>query len=282
VLLSNPAVQAKLEKRFVMAWESVGSVPKVTIDFGNGKKMERTLGGNSLFTVLLPNGRVVDALPGVYTPEDFLRNIQGIENVLSRSGGLDGVELNPKMIYSYHKELSGYGQGRKISVSKRGVESPLLGRLVVGMPDDRLAFVQQEKNLIVRSIPLLSKSPLKPRPLPVIPEELKELANLEAEFEKASARIVDVSKIPGAAVETGTIGSQAVKSPEMAGQEAVVRDSVTNQQLTRPVVHLYLASLGEYLPEMANCRDVIYERVLHTPLNDPYLGLRNVLLPGTK
>ena len=41
--------------------------PKVTIDFGNGKTLERTLTGNSAHLVLDVDGRPVDALPGLFS-----------------------------------------------------------------------------------------------------------------------------------------------------------------------------------------------------------------------
>src|SRR5437763_15826444 len=50
----------------------VRPVPQVTIDFGDGRKLKRTLGGNTVIEICLPDGRVVDAFPGLYTPEDFL------------------------------------------------------------------------------------------------------------------------------------------------------------------------------------------------------------------
>ena len=73
-----------LQDRYVLCWQSVRDVPKVTIDFGGGKVLERTLKGNTAFYLCRPDGRVVDILPGVYTPEDFLSE-------LGRTGGRYGV-----------------------------------------------------------------------------------------------------------------------------------------------------------------------------------------------
>ena len=52
--------------------QSVRPVPKVTIDFGDGRKLERTLTGNSAHYVLDANGRPLDVLPGLYGPQEFL------------------------------------------------------------------------------------------------------------------------------------------------------------------------------------------------------------------
>jgi hypothetical protein len=52
-------------------WQSVRPVPKVTIDFGDGRRIERTLTGNSVHVVLDRDGRPVDALPGLFSPDVF-------------------------------------------------------------------------------------------------------------------------------------------------------------------------------------------------------------------
>ena len=52
--------------------KSVRPVPKVTIDFGGGRKLERTLTGNSIHYVLDADGRPVEAIPGLYGPQAFL------------------------------------------------------------------------------------------------------------------------------------------------------------------------------------------------------------------
>lgn len=56
----------------ILAWDKVRPVPQVTIDFGNGKVLHRTLKGSTVIYLCRPDGRVVDAYPGVYTPQDFL------------------------------------------------------------------------------------------------------------------------------------------------------------------------------------------------------------------
>jgi hypothetical protein len=48
-------------------------VPIVTIDFGDGRRITKPLTGNSLHLVIDPAGRPVDALPGLFDPETFLR-----------------------------------------------------------------------------------------------------------------------------------------------------------------------------------------------------------------
>ena len=71
VLYSNADVSSYLRESYVLHWQSVRPVPTVTIDFGDGRKLERTLTGNSIHYILDAEGRPIDALPGLYGPKAF-------------------------------------------------------------------------------------------------------------------------------------------------------------------------------------------------------------------
>ncbi len=70
-LYADPAVSQLLRDRFVLHWESVRPVPIITIDYGDGRTVKRTITGNSLHYVHLPNGVLVDALPGLMDRDTF-------------------------------------------------------------------------------------------------------------------------------------------------------------------------------------------------------------------
>jgi hypothetical protein len=70
-LYANESVSQKLRDDFVLHWQSVRPVPRVTIDFGDGRKLERTLTGNSAHFLLDATGRPLDVLPGLYGPQAF-------------------------------------------------------------------------------------------------------------------------------------------------------------------------------------------------------------------
>lgn len=73
LLYSNTEVSKYLRENYVLHWKSVRPAPKVTIDFGDGRKIERTLTGNSIHYILDENGAIIDALPGLYSPSGFLK-----------------------------------------------------------------------------------------------------------------------------------------------------------------------------------------------------------------
>ena len=71
-LYANAEVSKYLRAHFVLHWKSVRPVPRITIDFGDGRKLERTITGNSIHYILDSEGRPIDALPGLYGPKAFL------------------------------------------------------------------------------------------------------------------------------------------------------------------------------------------------------------------
>lgn len=70
-LYVDPAINTALRTRFVLHWKSVRPVPKVTIDFGGGRTLVKTLTGNSAHLVLDSDGRPVDVLPGLFSADVF-------------------------------------------------------------------------------------------------------------------------------------------------------------------------------------------------------------------
>lgn len=76
MLFSSDPVVKFIHDTFEPAWESLGPVPKVTIDFGNGKTITRTLNGNVATYVCLADGSVLDVLPGIYAPAEYRRQLE--------------------------------------------------------------------------------------------------------------------------------------------------------------------------------------------------------------
>ena len=72
-LYPNEAISQKLRESFVLHWHTVRPAPKITIDYGDGRTLVRTITGNSIHYVLDADGRPVDAIPGLYGPNAFLR-----------------------------------------------------------------------------------------------------------------------------------------------------------------------------------------------------------------
>src|SRR5262245_61740099 len=102
-LYANQEISAFLRDRFVLYWSSERPVPRVTIDYGDGRRLERTTTGNSAHYVLDAGGHVLDVLPGLYAPSAFRRELEGSLVLASRARGLSD-DARARVIADYHQQ----------------------------------------------------------------------------------------------------------------------------------------------------------------------------------
>lgn len=243
-LFKDPAFKELVSEDVIPAWEMVRAVPHIEIDMGDGKKITRTLRGNAVMYLCRPDGTVVDAFPGVYTAQDFLPMVRESIKLV----GLSDAEM-----LAYHKKNGGFPVNPNITRGKMAVESPTLS--------------------------LLGAKAITGQTAKHKPEESIERQN----FINAANVLRDMSLTPATAPEVTTLlaaNQPAGFQPADLGMQIVKSDSQANMQSTRPVVHLYFASL-KHAPTPKEARDEILENILHIPYKDPYFGLKDVLLPGT-
>jgi hypothetical protein len=86
VLYANNEVARHLRDHFILHWQSVRPVPIITIDFGDGRIIRRTITGNSIHYVLTADGQVVDGIPGLYGAKAFLRELGEAEAEITGAG----------------------------------------------------------------------------------------------------------------------------------------------------------------------------------------------------
>jgi hypothetical protein len=266
VSLSDPAVARLLNDAFVPCWESVRPVPQVTISFGDGRTLKRTLAGNTVISILLPDGHVVDAFPGVYTPAHLAGEINTTLAFLKeRAPSLkDGPP--PAEVLAWHRgqvAVAARSEALRTTMSKALVEAPLLN-----------ALGAQGGPVIVRVSP--SRVLTDKTPIPV--------TNPKAALEALSARLEDTSKraatVEQVKAQYAKLPPEEQLTPEQLGRKVVELDSTTNVRLVRPAVHLLFATYDR-LPTARECRDAVFKQILHVPVDDPYLGLTDALVPGT-
>ena len=83
-LYANAKVARVLHDQFVLHWSSERPVPKVTVDFGDGRKICSTVTGNSAHYLLDSDGNPLDVLPGLYSPDAFLAQLAGLRDLAQR------------------------------------------------------------------------------------------------------------------------------------------------------------------------------------------------------
>ena len=134
VLYANREVADTLRRDFILHWKSVRPVPKIIIDFGDGRVLERTITGNSIHYILEADGRVIDALPGLYGPKAFLKALTAAEHYggdlrafhaaqLQKPFALDAEDVRLDVS---SRELMRAKVASRLTMTKAAIEDPLL------------------------------------------------------------------------------------------------------------------------------------------------------------
>ncbi len=170
MLFADPKVQDFVRDHFVAAWESVRAVPIVTVDFGDGHPLRRTLNGNVATYVCAPDGRVIDIIPGLCDSETYLKCLSDALDLYARTHGDSAAlsEWHAKEVAfareaAMSAELGPIVTARRLDVSKALIEAPLKAAM---RRDQDLVAEDGRRNLVWRRPIvhlLLSRAGLRPR-----------------------------------------------------------------------------------------------------------------------
>lgn len=141
-LYPDARVAKLLRDEFVLLWTSERDVPRVTIDYGDGRQLLGTVTGNSMHVVLDADGRVLDALPGLYIPEVFVRELTATLQLARSLTGATAEERKDRLLSFWQTKLqqiwSDYGK------AEEAVWDPARRQLfAAGEPATELARAQQ-------------------------------------------------------------------------------------------------------------------------------------------
>ncbi len=106
VLYPDPMVNELLRERYVLHWRPERPAPRITIDFGDGDVLERTITGNSVHYVLDAEGRPLDAIPGLMSAEAFTKAISRGVAINMQLRALGGEPRERERVY--HEQLTRY------------------------------------------------------------------------------------------------------------------------------------------------------------------------------
>ena len=124
ILYSNEEVARTLREKFILHWRSERPAPRVTIDFGDGRKLERTLTGNSIHYILDSDGRPLDALPGLYGPAAFLRSLAQVDDAFKNSNEASNDSVTPAMSRYPVARLNAINVAWLSDIQKTGGKTP--------------------------------------------------------------------------------------------------------------------------------------------------------------
>jgi len=299
-LYANSEVSELLREKFILHWQSVRPVPRVTIDFGDGRKLERTLTGNSIHYVLLSNGQMVDALPGLYGPSAFLSQLNTSLQLIEQLASVDDVARHERLTMFHQLQLTrleknwaddfaaasrllnnpsatpGQSSPPPIPQAQQqpvSADPPDAARAVrIAVPKMRI-----ERSLVRAAIPAESINPVN-----VTDDRLwqiiAELHQAEAKLDSASLQLIRSQNPIAAHAARLAITKRVVEDPlvklvrTLEGSIAV--DTVRNEYQLHRQLHQWL--IADASPNIDQFNERVYAQLFLTPSSDPWLGLAPV------
>lgn len=316
-LYANQEVSRFLRERFVLYWSSERPVPRVTIDYGDGRTLERTTTGNSAHYILDENGNVLDVLPGLYAPTAFRHELEGSLGLAERVRGKSDDE-RAKLLVDYHEQQA---------IAARRDWERLAGTPWIRGASQLLTQTRVDSQLAAAQLVTFSKAVVELRDLRFFAKGLAPEAVPEDQIEMWSAAgqvLYDIGDLQNATprqvgvTSPGELTTERVELPlpprvlDEASRALVVRlhndvprelratgkqldamvarleqtmvaDSALNQLRLRPQIEREIVRRGGHI-DFATLNAWIYAEVFHTPKQDAWLGLlpRNAFtgLPG--
>ena len=273
VLYANTDVSKYLREHFILHWKSVRPAPRVTIDFGDGRRLERTLTGNSIHYILDSNGQLVDALPGLYGPAAFMRGLEQAETLAKEVAGKSQVER--------WEAMRAYHGGRIQAIAGDWAKDVAMtgGRV----PEDVAKRIERRKSNpgAIEIAPVaVTKAITEVNILKSITADATALEaatdltiwNKIAELHGADAR-VDKNSIALITRQNQTLlADQGLLSRTVRNLEKYMAlDTVRNQYMLRTKLHAWFYT--GMATDLDGLNEMVYAQLFQTPSSDPWLGL---------
>jgi hypothetical protein len=237
-----------IHESFEPVWESLRPVPTLTLDFGNGTTITRTLHGNIATSVCTADGQVLDILPGMYSTEAYLNQLNQM--------WLLHAYLQKKEISEREKALHEYHQTQADALAKNMIPGQF-----IEMDMSKLRIERSAKKIMVNFLPPRSASSA-PTPAPAPAST----TNKPEKGDGGKGRIErPIKKVVAASTQEA----------DVTQWQELVQDTLFNERSRRLQIHQQLAKIGS--PQPAVITKWLYAEVLHADLDDPYLGLGSLL-----
>ena len=278
-LYSNSEVSKLLRENFILHWESVRAVPKVTIDFGDGRKLERTLTGNSIHYVLDEDGHPICALPGLYGPAAFLRELERAHQLSASLRGTTTDRDREILLERFHQtRLQELEANWAADLKNAGVTSPPQRNLsVAGSPDrpptaEGAAPRAISKRVIER--PILRGTLFKGNALETSGEDLEwaKIAKLYAQDARLDSQSLTLMRNKNSRTYGSGDGSSAFQRATTNLERAIAEDTARNKYTFETAIHQWFVE-GKITKDLSALNEKIYSELFLTPSTDPWLGL---------
>lgn len=264
-LYSNTEISKYLRENYVLHWKSVRPAPKVTIDFGDGRKIERTLTGNSIHYLLDEDGEIIDALPGLYSPQGFLIYITQARQVSTTIDGLNASQKELSLLRYRRLSFDRIRQRRDKAVELARVKltEPEAGTSALEAAPRAMAKMVTELTILRDLYDNFSRF----EPLMNL-EDWNKLADIYAGGTKLDAG--SLSFIRRQNVQTNLSDAEFLRLFQNL-EKYIALDTVRNDFLFHLKLYQWLNSGSINDLETFNTR--VYAEIFQTPDSDKWLGL---------
>lgn len=287
ILYANREVSAMLRDQFVLHWQSVRPVPKITIDFGDGRILHRTITGNSIHYILNSDGRPIDAIPGLYGPTAFMRQLQTAREASRQTELFATAAEIDTFLLSYH-------QGRRRAIATawaadlNQLGNPAPGNLMP-LADDRgnpnpptalqAAYLTAAKSGIEAPILRVALPDSKQLQDATNDDTWSKIAAIhadEARIDNNSRQLIrrdyPTADEAGKQAKTKQIQENPLLRIVRNLEQSIALDTVKNEYLLHATLHEWFIN-GTAPANLDALNEKVYAELFLTPSSDPWLGL---------
>lgn len=277
-LYPNGDVSQYLRERYVLHWQSVRPAPVMTIDFGDGRQLKRTVTGNSIHYVLDAKGRPIEALPGLYGPQAFLQHLQRAETLWQQTASLQENERQQALGTYHQQRLEAIQTDWVQDLQTAGIKDvPTLQALPDGTTPNAVdaAPIAITKSLV--EIPLVSSS----MSLSILANQNRAQLNEATQpqtWGKLAALQADQARLDENSKSLMRSKHEAYRAPETLAktvksfEQAMAIDTVRNEYLLHSRIHQWFVERNQ-TGAIDQLNEKVYAELFLTPSSDPWLGL---------
>lgn len=252
-LYANDEVATALRENFVLHWQSVRPAPLISVDFGDGRRIERTITGNSIHYLVDADGDVIDALPGLLGAKVFLANLREAIETVNAARPLSREDRLAFFAHKHRDALRELSARWDRDMSTLGLENRPL------VPEGaRLALAKENSSLNE----LWSR--------------LGALHQIDSGLDRSSRSLLRAKNPSADAAAIRAVSKTVVEAPLLRAlrnlETTIAQDTVRNEYLLHSQIHAWLAAAPEP-PTLAALNRRIYAELFLTPDEDPWLGL---------
>jgi hypothetical protein len=272
-LYPNAQVSAYLRATYVLHWSSERPAPKITVDYGDGHRLERTITGNSIHYVLDANGRLVDAIPGLYGPKAFRGMLQNAALAAAQASA-PGAPRG-EVLQRYHRgRLATIAAAWNADLAFLGVTAALPQPAMIAQPSAADAVPIAVPKAAVEA-PMVAAILPGTRARPLSAQALESATSVQLWTGIAARRMSDVKlDARSLALMKRKSGSDSGGfARRVAGFERLMAlDTVKNEYILHRRIHEWILE-GALEGGMAALNSRVYTELFLTPRTDPWLGL---------